>query len=234
MNKTITLTGLIISRIDLGDAILNVSQPAFTNIASMSSPSPPQTFLSARLGRSEREFNDHCLPTSLLDLLRHVHDTTLRFESHVLEDKSEMATMMTSREIVLQHMSAIMLEDELLSLDKLAKQDFFSIACHCAANIHLTSLRQLTNFSSEYNQKLVHQLRQSLSQQNKEMWHETEPEIYIWMCFTGVAAAREGKGWFLAKAEPVVMSLKPDELHKWKSNILRFCRLLRYLKELDI
>ncbi|KAH8797754.1 hypothetical protein F5884DRAFT_814727 [Xylogone sp. PMI_703] len=57
-------------------------------------------------------------------------------------------------------------------------------------------------------------------------------EIYIWLCLTGAAAAREEKAWFLAKAGPIIMSLRRDEIHMFKLGALRFCRLCQLLEEL--
>ena len=225
------LTG---QRIDIGDAILNASQPAFTDPASILSPLTPVTLLSERLMRPERELSINGMPLPLLDLLRHVHETTLRFESQMLEDQLRTSSKTGSRARVLRRMSEIFSEDELLSFSETTGNDSFYVACRCAANIHLKSMGQVIPYSSDGNQKLVKQLGLALSQTSKSMWHETEPEIYIWLCFTGAAADQEGKTWFLAKAGPVVMSLKPDELQKFKTGVLRFCQLLQYLEELDL
>ena len=156
------------------------------------------------------------------------------FESQMRKDEREMALASSSRQNILNHMSGIIYENELLSPDGEGVPDFFYLACRCAAITHLRSLAQVIPFSSDENQKLVHQLGQSLSELTEGMWHETDPEIYIWLCYTGAAAAQEGKTWFLAKAEPVIMSLKPDEQQLFKLGVLRFCRLHRYLEDLNI
>jgi hypothetical protein len=174
------------------------------------------------------------LPLPLLDLLRHVHETTLRFESQILEDELNMSPMTGSRARVSRHMSEVLSNDELLSFSETTDNDSFRLACRCAANIHLKSMGQVVPFSSDRNQQLVKQLGLALSKTNKTMWHETEQELYIWLCFTGAAADKEGKTWFLAKAGPVLTSLKPHELQQLKSSVLRFCRILQYLEEIDL
>jgi hypothetical protein len=174
------------------------------------------------------------MPLPLLDLLRHVHETTLKFECQMLEDEPDTSSRTRSRARVLRRMSEVFSEDELLSFNETTDSDSFHVACRCAANIHLKSMGQVVPFSSDGNQKLVNQLALALSQTNNALWHEMEPDIYIWCCFTGAAAAQEGKTWFLAKAGPVVMSLNPDELRQFKLGVLRFCRLVRYVEDLDL
>ena len=156
------------------------------------------------------------------------------FESQMLKDELEMALASSSRQNILKHMSGVIYEDELLSPDGQEVPEFFHLACRCAAITHLRSLVKVTPFSSDENQKLINQLGRSLSELTEGTWHETDPEIYIWLCFTGAAAAQEGKTWFLAKAEPVIMSLKPYEQQLFKLGVLRFCQLHRYLEELNI
>ena len=200
----------------------------------MPSPLVSVTLLSTSWTKPERELNTYSMPPPLLDLLRHVHESTLMFESQMPKDKLEVALASSSRQNILKHMSGVIYEDELLSPDGQEVEEFFHLACRCAAITHLRSLVQVIPFSSDENQKLIHQLGRSLSELTEGMWHETDPEIYIWLCFTGAAAAQEGKTWFLAKAEPVIMSLKPYEQQLFKLGVLRFCQLHRYLEELNI
>ena len=199
----------------------------------MPSPLVSVTLLSTSLTKPERELNTHSMPTPLLDLLRYVHESTLMFESQMPKNGLEMALARSSGQNILKHMPGVIYEDRLLCPDGQEFPDFFHLACRCAAITHLKSIVQVIPFSSDENQKLVHQLGRSLSELAGGMWHETDPEIYIWLCFTGAAAAQEGKTWFLAKAEPVIMSLKPYEQQLFKLGALRFCQLHRYLEELN-
>lgn len=226
--------GSVASRVDIGHSILNGSRPVFADLARLSLPLSPLTLLSARLSRPGRILSDHYLPSSVWDLVRHVHEKTLKFECQILKDEPENVTAIIPQEGNLKYMPSTIPEDEPLSFGKLEGDDHFHAACRCAANIHLKSLGQLVPFSSNGNQKLVRQLEFSLSSLSNGMWLETETEIYIWLCFTGVAAAQAGKAWFLAKVAPTVLSLKPEEFGQVISRILRFWRLILYLKGLDV
>lgn len=220
-------------RMDVSDAILHASQPVFQIPTPILSPLTPTTLLFPVLDKSERELNNDRIPKRLLDLLRHVHETTLQFEFQMLGDTPPTARKMCSRESTLGYRSGSVNEHGLSSLDGHNAQNPFHIACLCAAHIHLKSLGEVVPFSSEGNQGLVNQLRLSLSEFGDEVWHETDLEIYIFLCFTGGAAAKEGRNWFLAQAWPLIMSLKKVEQQLFKSCAFRFCRLVHYIEDLD-
>lgn len=177
------------------------------------------------------------MPASLLDLLFHVHETTRQFGLQMPADKPETVSAYAPPADFLKYVSGPV-QDSIpfknLPPQSLDDREPFYVSCRCAASIHLKSLGRMTSFSSNGNQNLAQRLRKSLSQYNTVAWHEREPELYIWVCFTGAAAAQEGASWFLAKAEPVVMSLEPDELHTLKLGTTQFCRLLRYLEAIEV
>jgi hypothetical protein len=191
-------------------------------------------FLFAVLNKEERDLGDDRISLPLLNLLRHVHEVTLRFESRMLEGRHERPSLTSVQEPILKYTSEIVLEDELFYPVGEDNSNYFHIACRSAASIHLRSLGRTVPFSSEGNQHLVHQLRLSVFQLGDGIGQEIDPEIYIWLCFTGAAAAQEAKTWFLAKSERVIMSLKPCQQCLFKSDALRFCRLLQYLREFDV
>lgn len=211
-----------------------MSPPAFPNPAQLMSPLTPMTLLLSTLDKPERELNTDRIPIWLLDLLRQVHETTLTFEYLIMGRMRARAPTLALRESVLKYMSGVVSEHELLSIDDQKTRSPFHVASVCAANIHLRSMGKVVPFSSEGNQGLVDQLRQSLSEFGNETWHETDPEIYIFLCFTGAAAAQEGKSWFIAKSGPLIMSLRKNEQQLFKTAALRFCNIYQYLEGLGV
>ncbi|KAK9312479.1 hypothetical protein V1522DRAFT_438361 [Lipomyces starkeyi] len=207
----------LIILIDIGDAVLNASRPHYASLGSSSLPEPPITLLSAVLHGSESDPRAHGIPMSLIHLLRQVHQASLLFESQQISKKDVRNPI---------------LEDELLA-DEPGDENLLHAACSCAAYILLNSLRRVIPFSSDENQGAVEQLRSYLSQLNDDQWLEADRETIVWLCFTGAAAAKENRTWFLAKVGPVVMSLKPDELRLFKLGAVHLCRLLQYLQEIN-
>ncbi|KAK9334562.1 hypothetical protein V1521DRAFT_442500 [Lipomyces starkeyi] len=167
----------------------------------------------AILHGSESDRRAHGIPMSLIHLLRQVHQASLLFESQQISKNP-------------------ILEDELLADDP-GDENLLHAACSCAAYILLNSLRRVIPFSSDENQGAVEQLRSYLSQLNDDQWLQADRETIVWLCFTGAAAAKENRTWFLAKVGPVVMSLKPDELTLFKLGAVHLCRLLQYLQEIN-
>lgn len=220
---------------DICDAILNGSEPALLDLTLLS-PLKPLTLLSKRLSELAPMLNSSNISIELLGVLNKVHQNTLNFEAEMCNSKSPVDRTSACQGGDVRKLPFSTHGGEgLYSSDlgsKPERADFFHVACCCAADINLRSLGQMIPFSSDSNQQLVLQLHYSISQLNESRWRETEPRIYLWLCFTGAAAAQSNKAWFFSKAGPVVTSLSADELKCFKLSIWRFCRLLQYLKDL--
>jgi hypothetical protein len=82
-------------------------------------------------------------------------------------------------------------------------------SCRLAALIHWSSLNSEIPFSSLGHQRYVTGLKYALGKMNTQLWLTTEPEIFVWVCLTGVLAAQNKleRARFLAQAGPALMSL---------------------------
>lgn len=114
----------------------------------------------------------------------------------------------------------------------LEKGSSLHAACWYAANIHLNSLKRGIPFSSDENQVLLEKLRSCITVFPKNDDVELEGEIYIWLCFTGAAAAKINKTWFLAKIGPTVMSLSQKQLCDFKKGVNRFAYIVQKLNNI--
>lgn len=214
--------------------MLNATEPAFADFNSMPTPLAPVTILSGPLRRYAHNMNANCIPRSVIHFLPYVHNTILMFESHMLEAKLKNSTTFISRGTIVKQMAVIAHDDELLPFEQPENKNPIFVACRCASSIHLNSFRQAIPFASDSNQNRVHQLRSCLSQVTEITWHKIDLEIFICLCFTGAVAARREKLWFLAKARPAGALLNLDESNNLMSGIFRFCRIVRYLEEINM
>lgn len=214
--------------------MLNATEPAFADFDSMPTPLVPITPLSATVSRHGHLPNASRIPKPVMHLLRYVHNAILMFESRMLETKGQDGVNSSLRGNIVKKMAAISLAEEILPPAQLDNTNPIFIACRYAANIHLNSFRQAIPFTSDYNQNYVRHLRACLSQVTKTMWHTIGIELFIWLCFTGAVAAKEGKLWFLAQARPTGPLLTPDGSNNLKLGMFRFCRCIHNLEEMNI
>ncbi|KAH8810865.1 hypothetical protein F5884DRAFT_749272 [Xylogone sp. PMI_703] len=221
-----------LTRIDIGDIIMNPSAPIFANSASIPQPELAATLLSATLNRPKQELEAQGISTPLINLLHNVHQSTIHFESRRVQ-RDEISSAISPSTSVEEDMLDVNPIDDIPFSESPQVDDYFQLACYYAASIHLRCLQQATPFSSLDNQKLVSQIRYYLTHLNEDIWLYVNRETYVWLCFTAAAAAREGKSWFLAKAGPPAMSLADDSSNLLKLGALQFCRLLRYLEEVN-
>lgn len=190
-------------------------------------PQPLITLLSPVLKGHENNPDTHPISTPLLRLLQDLHQVILQFEVQLLSTRPEEVIS------TLQQISPKLLQsfceygDLIVASSRIDKH--LPLACIYAAKIHLNSLVAGHPFSSNNNQTLVNGLVGSLSQLISGARQAVDPATFIWLCFTGAAAAQTEKAWFLAIVGPVVMSLRGKDLELVKSGLLRFYWLLRHL-----
>ncbi|CAG9990635.1 unnamed protein product [Clonostachys byssicola] len=199
------LSNLIIL-IDIGDSILNASSPAFCVDEQYQFCDAPISLVSTVLCQSKRALRESGITEPLASLLKRVHDATLDFEYGPLAQPME--------EFLVIHEA----------------ESKFSTAVTLAATIHLDSFQQRNRFCVDDNQDSVENLRLCVSSLPQGSKYDIENELYVFLCFTGAAAATKNRAWFLAKAGPVVMSLNPSQLHHFKMAVTRFCRILQRLE----
>ncbi|CAH0051065.1 unnamed protein product [Clonostachys solani] len=198
----------LIMLIDIGDSILNASSPVFCVDEQSQHYDAPISLVSTVLCQSERALHESGIAEPLISLLRRVHNATLDFEYEPSAQPVE----------------------ESIVISEPGVEGKFSTAVVLAAMIHLTSFQRRTRFSIDDNQDSVEKLRLCLSSLPQGSKCDIENELYVFLCFTGAAAARKNRAWFLAKAGPVVMSLNQSQLHHFKMAITRFCRILQTLE----
>ncbi|CAG9942571.1 unnamed protein product [Clonostachys rosea f. rosea IK726] len=198
----------LIMLIDIGDSILNASNPVFCVDEQSQHYDAPVSLVSAVLCQSERALRESGITEPLISLLRRVHNATLDFEYEPLAHPIEEGIVIHEPEAGSK----------------------FSTAVALAAMIHLNSFQHRSRFCVDNNQDSVENLRLCLSSIPQGSKCDIESELYVFLCFTGAAAARKNRAWFLAKAGPVVMSLNHTQLHHFKMAITRFCRILQKLE----
>ncbi|KAK7215826.1 hypothetical protein V2G26_003829 [Clonostachys chloroleuca] len=198
----------LIMLIDIGDSILNASNPVFYVEGPPQHPNTPISLVSTLICQSERALRESGITEPLISLLRRVHNVTLDFEYEPLAKPIEERVVINEPET----------------------ESNFSTAIVVAAGIHLYSLQRRTRFSVDDNQDKVEKLRLYLSSLPQGSKCDIENELYVFLCFSGAAAARKNSAWFLAKAGPVVMSLNQSQLHHFKIATTRFCRILQKLQ----
>ena len=155
----------------------------------------------------------------IVSLIRRVHQATLNFECQLMP--KHCPTLPISAP-----------EDDFM-INEYEKATPLSAAIRYAASIHLNSLQRRVPFISNENQALVEELRLCLLSLPQGGGLEVETEFYVWLCFTGAAAARRKKTWFLAKVGPVVMSLGRTQLDLFKTGLVRFCGILQNLTNVE-
>lgn len=200
----------------------------FAGTSSNILPPAPVTLLSSIITKYGGEPHPKTISMLLLDLMRHTHEKILEFEA-AMNNGITPIRKQSARANVLKDSSNISSIFSYLHTNEDCKSNLHT-ACAYASSIHLKSLGRFIPFSSMENQSLVQQLRLSLELPDAISWHQRYPDIYLWLCITGVVATQEEKPWFLAKAGTVIMSLKGNELQVFKSTISRFCRLLEFLE----
>ncbi|VUC30645.1 unnamed protein product [Clonostachys rosea] len=198
----------LIMLIDIGDSILNASDPVFCVDEQYQHCEAPISLVSTVLCQSERALRESGITEPLMSLLRRVHNATLDFENDPLTQPIEDYIAVGAPEV----------------------ERKLSTATVLAASIHLESFQRRTRFSVDDNQDRVEKLRVCLSSLPQGSKCDIENELYVFLCFTGAAAARSNRAWFLAKAGPVVMSLSPSQLYHFKMATTRFCRILQKLE----
>ena len=194
-------------------------------------PLPLITLLSPVLKVYENNADARPISRPLLGLLQDLHQTIIRFEVQLLSTRHEGVI---PRLEISPNLLDGFFDDRDSIVTNSTMEKYLSLACVYAAKIHLNSLAAACPFSSNNNQKLVNRLMESLSQLNSRVPQVVDPATFIWLCFTGAAAAQRGKTWFLAIVGPVVMSLRGEELELVKCGLLRFYWLLQHLQNIDI
>ncbi|KAL6897434.1 hypothetical protein GGI43DRAFT_409118 [Trichoderma evansii] len=206
----------MITLIGIGDAIISSSEPIFGTTKGCQFPEAPITLLSAILQRPDRILTSIGISKPLLLLLNEVHETILAFDCQTIPEHRWKPPPLLSGNF---------------TIGDLEQENSFHAACWYAANIHLNSLKCGIPFASDENQLLLEKLRSCITVFPKNDDGELEREIYTWLCFTGAAAAKRNKTWFLAKIGPTVMSLSQKQLSDFKKGVNRFAYIVHKLKK---
>jgi hypothetical protein len=101
--------------------------------------------------------------------------------------------------------------------DRAHRGDDIYEACRLAARIYWGCIYTTTPFSADTNGSHMVALKAALEKTNDELWWDAAPEVLVWTCLVGGAAARyrPERGWFIARLGPTMVTLgekRPTEL----------------------